>query len=104
MENSIKIYILNEFRTYHRLIQAFNPENFRDHRRIKSNIFNAFCASLTILLIPAVSITVFWRCAENNFDLNILAVTIPLFISSLQVELIFIPLLWKNHVIIDTIE
>lgn len=106
MENSKKIHILNEFRPYLRLIEAFNHEHFNDTdwHGIKSSVFYAFCAVLTILLAPTVALLLFWRCAENNFDFIIFVVTIPLLISSLQVDSIFIALMWKSPIVNETIE
>lgn len=106
MENSKKIHILTEFKPYIRLIEAFNHENFNNsnwHDTILS-VFYAFCAISTIILAPTVALSLFWRCAENNFDFTIFVVTIPLLISSLQVDSIFIALMWKNHIVHDTIE
>lgn len=106
MENAKKIHILTEFKPYFRLIEAFNHENFNnsDWHDIILSVFYAFCAISTIILVPTVALLLFWRCAENDFDFIIFVVTIPLLISSLQVDSIFIALMWKSHIVHETIE
>lgn len=106
MSDISKKSILNEFKPYFRIINAFNPEHFhgRDWRALLFSGFFAFCLVLFVCLVPIYIILGSWYLLENESDLVEIAVTVPILATLLQMELTFVALIMENHTIIETMD
>lgn len=102
---SKKIRVLNSFRPYLRLLNAFKLDNFYqcDWFSIRQSIYYAIYTSLLLILIPAAIVLGAWYWIENRGDLRKSIVVFPLLISMVQVVLSFVALIRRNSVINETI-
>lgn len=106
--NPKEISISRAFRPFLRQLNAFNCENFQYNntkwRSILRNVFYAFASTMMIFLLAAISVLAFWFLIEINANLKRFFVSLPLVISTTQMEITLIVLLMKNRVINNTID
>lgn len=102
---SSKIRVLNNFRPYLRLLNAFKFDNFHqsDWYSIRQSIYYAIYAALLLILIPVAIVLGAWYLIENLGDLRKIIVVFPLLISMVQVVLSFVALIRRNILINETI-
>lgn len=105
MEYPNKVYVLSEFKLYLPLINAYNNGHFfhLNQNCLQYRIVNAFCATLIHILLPVYVILGIWYLIENDADLEKFAVTSPVLISLLQVELMFIAVMIQTRSINEVI-
>lgn len=106
MNDCNKIHVLNEIKSYFRIITAFNRENFNNHdwRAIFHNSWFALCACVILICTPMNAILYTWNLAENGAELKYLVAALPIMICGLYLEIAFTSLLFKNHRICGMIE
>lgn len=105
MENSNKIQILTKFSAYLRLLTVYNHKTIihRNWRCIVHNILYLLCSTM-IILLPFIYISLgIWYLFENDADFKKFVVALPLLLGLLQIEVTFIAMLMKNHIINKTI-
>lgn len=105
-----RITILAKFLPYLRLIRAFNPENFHFDgsfsnawRHLLRDVFRAFCASLATLSISVEIMLMIWNILENDAGVKVLAISVPLLMSFVQVLVTFVALMCENRNITEAI-
>lgn len=101
-----RIRVLNQFRPYLRLLQAFNIENYRHHdwHSTRRSICYGCCAFLIGTFTLTLVFFSFWFVIDNDCDFGKLVVVLPLQISVTQMELTFFSLVKNNRIIDETIE
>lgn len=103
--DSRAIRVLNTFRPFILLLNAFNRDNFRHNNR-RSNLISVFYLFAVIVLfisVPAVVILCIWYLIENEADFEEYIITLPAICSLVQMELTLCALILKCHIIIEMI-
>lgn len=104
--NAIRqVSVLNAFTPFLRLLNAYNRENFHRstwHSILRSG-FCAFGATMIIFIMPAFVVLLCWHLTEANANFENFLLILPLALSILQMEVIFIALLFKNRTLLSTI-
>lgn len=105
MTKSTKIHVFNEFQPYIRLLTAYNRENLHFHNWHSSisSVFNVFCTTMVLLLMPLLEIMLIWLLIDNGADLKVIVAALPIVFGVLQLELTFIALIINNRIITQTI-
>lgn len=102
-----KICVLNSYRIFHHLLTALNSENFQHSywgHNIRS-IFHAISSTLLISLLQLIlTILVFWYLVENESDFKSVMVSLPLLLSSVQMQVAFVSLIISNRNISKAID
>lgn len=106
MNNTKKVHVLNDFKPYLPILQAYNRDQFRQHdlRSIFRSVFHALCASIIILCIPIIAVLYAWYEIENGFELKHVAAAVPMVLSVVHMQVTFISLVWENRQISETIQ
>lgn len=106
MEELSEIHVLSNFQPYLRLITAYNTNNFRqtDLLNISRSIFYAFGATVIIVSIPTFIALIIWHLIENEMDLKVFVTVLPPLFSLFRMVLTFVAMLFKNHIISETIQ
>lgn len=106
MDSARKIHVMNKFRPYLRILQAYNCSNFCNKTSSDLRKSGLFAFSVTIVTI--IHISVVSMCARDIYDdkfaLNKLGATLPMCTSGVQVVLTLIALIWKNPLICRVID
>lgn len=99
-----KIRVLKGIRPFLRIIKAFNAENFHTNNRrsMQRSVLYAFFATLIVMLLPIYTTLCIWYLIEQN-DLNKCVAALPALASLIQMNVIFIVSMMKNHIIIETV-
>lgn len=102
-----EIRVLKAFRPFLSILNAYNWDKFHygaNWRSNPQNIFYAFSSTMIVFLLPATVILLFWYLIEISVSFGIFLVELPIAISILQMEVIFIALLLKNRTVTTTIQ
>lgn len=102
----LEIRVLNRFRPYLRVLQAFNHENFHHHdwRSTRRSIYYGCFSFLIGTFTATVIFLSVWFLIDNDCDFGKLVVLLPLQMSIIQMGLTFLPLVKNNRIINETIE
>lgn len=103
--NEIRVW--SAFKPFLRILNAYNCDKFRYGTRWRfnsQNVFYAFSSTMMVFLLLATIILLVWHLIEINVSLENYLVELPIAISILQMEVIFITLLLKNRIITTTIQ
>lgn len=103
MENYTKIRILNKFKPFHRILKAYNCNNFHFHnwRSIFRSIFHAFCVAIIFMILPIWIVLIVWHLIENSDDFKVIVAGLPIVITIAQADLAFIALIVENGTIVE---
>lgn len=100
-----KSTVFKEYRPYHRILAAFNPDNYNEkplYQKLR-NVCFAMCVAAVLITIAFLIILSCWRCVEN-ISIEIVALALPLELTFTQFLLTQISLMVKNGLIRATIE
>lgn len=105
MENSRKICILEQFRPYLRLLEAYNPKHFHhpDWLHFLHSVSYALCATAMVVHLPLVASLAIWYLIEVPVDLKMFVVQVPIQCCALQILIALLALLAKASNITETI-
>lgn len=105
MKDVNKMSVLVEFRSYLRLLTAYDSVNFHQNnwRDNLFSVFYAFCTTLMIVCLAMFIALGIWHLVENGTDLDMFAASFPILMGVLEMEITFIALVWKNRTITETI-
>lgn len=106
MANEQTFIVFKEYWPYHRILAAFNSDNFHNKppRQIAKNVLFATCVVALFLALCAVLMLSFWCCMENDFNIDIVSISMPLELSMVQHIFTQISLTTKNDLIRTTLE
>lgn len=101
MEGSSGFHVLtiSAFRPFISLIAAYNRGNIR-----RSNVQYLFCSTVMNIFPTSFPVLGVWHLLDINADFMKLVVALPLIISLVQLELLFVAQILKNRVITATID
>lgn len=108
MSHLQKIHVLHQFRPYLQLITRNRHEigHFsKSWRCILRSICDVlFYCTKMFLSLPAMIILGIWYLIENEADLREAVVSLPLVISLIEIQMIFIAMLMEARTVTETIE
>lgn len=106
MDKHNETTILAKFLPYLRLIQAAEPDNFRPNggwRSIPRSLFHSLGAICVTFAMSIAVILITWKLLENDGGASVLVVSIPVLMSSIQVLVTFVALMWESRTISEAI-
>lgn len=106
MAHFSQIRVLDRFRPYLHLLTAFNRDHFRitNWRNMLYSVLYTLGALAIFLAMLCYLVLLTWYLLENGANLKKSIVGVPIVLSVLQLELIFIALVIKNRRVTKTIE
>lgn len=101
-----ELIVLQEYRPYQRILEAFNSEQFRNKgsRRKLHNVCSAACVIAMFSTLAALAVLAYWYFMENGFDINIISASLSAELLYIQLLLTQIALTARNRLIRATIE
>lgn len=105
MENAKKIVVLNELRHISWIITMYNRENFQLSERNKfyRNIGTVLIYTFCLIMYCLVFVTSVWYCFDCSFDVEKSSLAIPICISVVQMNGMYISLALNNRKITQLI-
>lgn len=103
MENFSKIYVLSTFRPFLHRIKAFNSEHFHQSTW-HLGVPYAICSIVMIFTLSSIVLLGVWNLIDIDAGFKKLVVALPLIITLFQLDVMFVALVMKNHVITGAID
>lgn len=94
---------LRAFRSYFRLLKTFNRESFAQRSQLMKIILCACAMTIGLTSLTAVTVLAIWKVADEQFEMKIVCISLPLVISLIEQILVFFVLTWKNRSIDKTV-
>lgn len=106
MSNTANQVILQRFQRHVGLLTAFNPDNFKQATRqvIRQSALRALRTILLNCPIPISVLLTVWYLCDDNGDANKFMVLLPVVCSLLRTELMLLSMIWKNDIIVETMQ
>lgn len=100
--NRERISVLNEFKPILCILQAYSSVNFRSHNGrhcLRRGALCALCASEIHLIIPTVGVLIMWYLVDNYGNLLVVISALPMLLSLIQNNVVFVTLTVNNRLI-----